>query len=124
MIYSEMEYLKEAVFDILAMGEYRGHRYVVISYGYHPCAYVSMPKGRAILTSGIVCHGGITYVNKDLEGIPSDENTWWIGWDYAHHGDYSGLLWLMGGKKWTTKEIVEECERVIEQIEDDENVKE
>lgn len=39
---------------------------------------------------------------------------WFIGWDYAHYGDYAGYEELLppkirvGGKKWSTQEIYQE----------------
>lgn len=42
--------------------------------------------------------------------------TWVIGWDYAHSGDSYGLDDIIGGKKWSTGEIIKECEDVINQI--------
>ena len=117
MIYSEMEYSGRELFEILALGERKGLTYVVVSYGLHPCGYVAIPKGVAINTDDIVCHGGITYTGDKLNGVCLGKDYWWIGWDYAHFGDFSGLIWLEGGRKWTTGEIVEECEYVIDQVE-------
>ena len=62
------------------------------------------------------------YIDKNtkLEG-------WFIGWDYAHCGDYCGYEETMPesirtyGKKWTTEEIIKECENAIEQIIEFEN---
>ena len=114
--------------DVLAVGEVGGHKYVVVSYGDHPCAYVSVPKGSAINISDVYCHGGVTYEDKklphkELEELFDDvKDSWWIGWDYAHWNDYSGLLeeesrGVFGNmKKWTTDEIEEECLNVIGQI--------
>ena len=51
-----------------------------------------------------------------------DKKGWFIGWDYAHFGDYidcgDAALNNMfpNDKKWTTEEIVEECKNVIDQI--------
>lgn len=68
----------------------------------------------------ISCHGGVTYSEPILKTV--DKKGWFIGWDYAHCGDYinygdTSLNNLFSDdKKWTTEEIVEECKNVINQI--------
>lgn len=65
-------------------------------------------------------NGGLTYSDNELMGIKSEN--WFIGWDYAHCGDYYGYEETMPesirtyGKKWTTEEIIEECKNAIDQI--------
>ena len=60
-------------------------------------------------------------------GVKSEN--WFIGWDYAHCGDYCGYEEYMPesiityGKKWTTEEIIEECKNAIDQIIDFESKK-
>lgn len=120
----EMEYTNTRVKPYrLATGTHKGFQYYVLSLGTHPCAYVDasgVSKGE-LDTKRICCHGGITYSKDYLATV--DRKGWLIGWDYAHCGDYGG--WLpthheavcVGSlKRWTTREIVEECKNVIEQI--------
>lgn len=106
----------------IADGEHRGIPYYVLSFGTHPCAYVDIaPIGSIeINLDDIVCHGGVTYTDNRLATV-EHEGTF-IGWDYAHCGDYNGYLCAINGyasvddKRWTTEEIVAECENVIDQI--------
>lgn len=116
--------------ETLIQGTYKGFEYYVISYGTHPCAYVSIPKGHKLYRkhygdcaeiSNIKCHGGITYSEGCL-GINLDTviNGWFIGWDYSHLGDYHAGFWGMkDGKQWTTQELIDECKAVINQIKED-----
>ncbi len=63
-------------------------------------------------------HGGLTYSSDKLYiGINTVlDNSWFIGWDYAHLGDYVSFIDCIGDKKWTTNEMIEECKNVINQI--------
>lgn len=68
----------------------------------------------------VMCHGGMTYAGKEKD------NKFWIGWDYAHYGDYTGVCEMpilkefkylhKNDKKWTTKELIKETKEVIEQL--------
>lgn len=101
-------------------GKYRGLSYIIASCGTHPVAYVKIPKDhyfyrakdREILYEfPAPCHGGITFV-----GTPSTidyafvEDDIWLGWDYAHAGDFYREGY---GKKWTIKEIYEEVKNFV-----------
>ena len=61
--------------------------------------------------------------NQKMEG-------WFIGWDYAHYGDYAGYEEKLpkelqtGGKKWTTEEIFKEVKSVCYQLQKTEEEKE
>lgn len=116
----EMMYQSEAIIggEILDSGEIDGYKYKIVNYGPHPCAYVCLPKdhkfyGLPYDQIDIDCHGGLTYDAKK-------DDEYWIGWDYAHFGDYSGydIFSSMGvfGKIWTTAEILEEVKDVIKQL--------
>ena len=106
----------------IADGIYRKMPYYVLNFGTHPCAYVdTAPAGITTVNPyDISCHGGVTYTDKRLATV-EDEGIF-IGWDYAHCGDYDGYLGAMGEyafgsmKKWATEEIVAECKAVIDQI--------
>lgn len=120
-IYKEMKYqmrLSEA--ETLADGQEGPYKWKVLSLGTHPCGYVAIPKGHPFygkdycdIEDKIEVHGGITFGGKlrNFEGR-------WIGWDYAHAGDYTYLpIYVdVGDKRWTTKEIVDECLNVIKQL--------
>ena len=126
-----MEYYEFEHTIVLKKGEYKGYKYVIISYGTHPCAYVCIPKKHKYYEKSIdelmevCCHGGITYSNSDLIYNPLVlKDSWWIGWDYAHCYDYSGRYIsdsnmnsiFKDNKKWTTKEIFKEVKEVINEL--------
>lgn len=130
MVYKNYMENGQEVIEILDEGIYKGFHYAIVSYGTNPCAYVEIPGGHKLYDvrnknelDNIDCHGGITYVSKIGLIKPSNKNHrdgHWIGWDYAHFGDYTYLpanfeIWNEG-KKWTTKEIFEEVKDVIEQL--------
>ena len=126
----EMEYGKERKTELLCKDKYKNYNYYVLNLGTHPTAYIEIPKedklyGKSYdeiyrIGCDIDVNGGLTYSNNELMGISSDN--WFIGWDYAHCGDYCGYEETMPesirtyGKKWTTKEIIEECKNAIDQI--------
>lgn len=130
MIIKEMEYGKEKKTELLCKGKYENYNYYVLNLGTHPTAYIEIPKedklyGKSYdeiyrIGCDIDVNGGLTYSDNELMGISS--NNWFIGWDYAHYGDYCGYEETMPesirtyGKKWTTEEIIEECENAISQI--------
>jgi hypothetical protein len=73
------------------------------------------------------CHGGFTYASPEApSGIP-DEDGFWLGWDYAHCGDYTCYV-ANGGvivqpksyeKLWTTAEVLENVVDTIHSLEYD-----
>ena len=109
---------------VIAKGKYRGLRYFVLNLGTHPCAYVDVAKTKlrgidyGDLKIDIDCHGGITYSDKNLLSVKKEG--WYIGWDYAHGGDFCGCFLGTAGyytwKMWSTKEMIAECKKVIDQI--------
>lgn len=79
----------------------------------------------------IDCHGGLTYGRDYLSAVDTEKTNgkWYIGWDYAHYGDYMPNSYIsMSGvygeweKRWTTEEIVAECKNVINQIVNEEGM--
>lgn len=121
--------------EILATGIYKNFKYYVISYGAYPCAYVDVSNTSLASTDydeiNIDCHGGLTYSEDYLSAADTEKSDgkWYIGWDYAHYGDYTFHPfhpYIGGGewdKRWTTEEIVAECKNVINQIVDEEGVR-
>lgn len=107
---------------VLYRGVCNGYSFAIVSFGTHPCAYVAVPRMIYLtyrLLPPIAVHGAITYTNfcPDLDGA------WSIGWDYGHSGDYNGREHLSErinkhGKKWTTEEIMQDVESVIQQLPD------
>jgi hypothetical protein len=103
---------------VLDKGKIDGYDYLILDLGVHPTAYVNLPKNHSHFNVGYddlpVCvHGGLTYAHKTVRG--SSKKGWWVGWDYAHSGDYSGYL-PTNERKWTTEEIFEHVKSVIKQL--------
>ena len=108
----------------IAEGEYKGFTYYVLNLGTHPCAYVDVTDttlhGKDYSDIDIECHCGLTYGSEHLATI--EKKGWFIGWDYAHYCDFAGYELAFSnalrthGKMWTTKEIVDECKAVIDQL--------
>lgn len=123
MYMKEMKYTNNAHFEMIAQGEYKNYNYYVFNMGTHPTAYVEVPKGHKYYglqynDIDIDVHGCLTYSQYHL---PRQNNgdTWVIGWDYAHFGDYMPIPGDVIGIDthiWTTEEIVRECKSVIEQL--------
>lgn len=130
MVYKNYIENGQEVTEILDEGVYKGFHYVIISYGIYPCAYIEIPKGHKLYDfsdkdklDDIDCHGGVTCVSTAGIIRPSNKNHrdgHWIGWDYAHYMDYFyspyNFEFFNEGKKWTTKEILEDVKNVIEQL--------
>ncbi len=112
MIYTTYRHFPE----LIETGVYKNFNYFIYSLGTHPCAYVDVGSTSLDHVNcddiDIQCHGGLTYSNETLHDL--DDKSWFIGWDYAHFEDHLGGY--SGGKKWTVKEIEEECIDVIEQV--------
>ncbi len=120
-----MRYTTHDEFEILMNGNYCGVPFWVISYGTHPCVYVDVTAfGKSLDVNEIDCHGGITYDEHDLRGVYDESMTdfidgsrRFIGWDYAHGGDYYGGDSISEhGHKYTTDEMVDDAVEVIDQL--------
>lgn len=116
---------------ILATGEHRGVKFYVCNInGSHPTAYIRIPKNKPLwfvdyfeCDEYIEVHGGFTYARDNLDGVENNDHSWFIGWDYGHHGDYFGHYLrepkdylATHNKKWTTDEIIAECELACEEV--------
>ncbi len=123
--YKQMVYQKDRKLEILCEGKYKDYQFYILNLGTHPTAYIEIPKtsdlyGKDYNNIDIDVHGGLTYSDDQLHSVK--ENTWFIGWDYAHLNDYAGYEEIMpenirtGGKMWTTEEIFEDVVSAIEQI--------
>lgn len=121
----KMLYSKDSKREVLHTGYCLGLLFYIMNLGLHPTAYVKIPKNHKIDENEIDVHGGITY---SREGLWINENQqidgYFIGWDYAHYGDYCGYEELLpkniriGGKKWTTEEIFKDVKDVCYQIQE------
>lgn len=104
--------------EILEQGEYKGHKFVILSLGSHPTAYVEN-KIKAVNyddehLNDIEVHGGFTYCREAYWNKADDTN--YLGWDYTHYNDYNAFIPEVGGKRYTTEEIFEEVKHVIDQL--------
>lgn len=124
----KMEYSSNCKREILDTGYCFGLLYYIMNLGTHPTAYIKIPKDYDIDEAKIEVNGGITYSENEL-WINDNEKLAgkFIGWDYAHYGDYAGYEELLpeelrsGGKKWTTEEIYKEVKEACYQIQKGEN---
>ena len=99
-----------------------------MSLGTHPTAYVEIPKKHKYYNikyqdiDDVYVHGGLTYSDNVLNRGDEQIIGWFIGWDYAHYNDYIGYEMMFpefmntNQKKWSTKEIIEDCLSVINQL--------
>ena len=119
----EMKYYSDKPWgykERIAEGEYKGFDFYVLNLGTHPCAYIDVSEtelaGKYYDDINIDCHCGITYACETLATV--DKSGWFIGWDYAHIGDFVSrtTYFDIEGRRWTTEEIVVECKMVIDQI--------
>ena len=109
--------------SILSQGRILDYDFVIVSNGTHPCCYVGKFNlfnriNADFLEEKICVHGGITYRSDNFFGTLSflDKKLNWIGWDYAHGGDCYSFKNINKGRKWTMKELYEDCCNVVEQL--------
>lgn len=130
----EMIYRPKRKIELLYNQIYKGYHYYILSLGVHPTAYIEIPRSNILFNKNwkqlydmgvyLPVNGGITYSSDKLWTGDNTimQNSWFIGWDYAHCDDYLGYDELYpleirtGGKKWTIKEIIKECENGIDYI--------
>ncbi len=129
----KMRYYQDFKIILLDSGNYLGYDYYILNLGTHPTAYVDIPKEHKYYKKqydkiDINVHGGVTYSNNTLTiGNNDVKNGWFIGWDYAHYGDYYGYYKSLKtnsfkeSHKWTTEEIYEDVKKVCEQLKRVEN---
>lgn len=104
--------------NIILEGYYRGYRYM-ITYKHWYCAYTELHKFHPYYKKyyddiDIYVHGGITY-----SGI--HENKYYVGWDYAHIGDYTFFSFSENDHKYTIEEIINDCKYAIDQLIEQDN---
>lgn len=111
----EMEYTNYTRLELLDSGVYHDRKYRIINYGTHPCACVEFHhelKRDSDEWYDTPCHGSITF--DDYPHWDENDETYYIGWDYGHSEDYGP--YNVFGKKWTTKEILENVKEVIDYL--------
>lgn len=80
-------------------GIHNGVDYWIVSYGYHPLAYVKADQIESkTYFSEYECHGEITFKGKRIFWTGEEDV---VGWDYAHLGlnDYSVHMAVFGYEK-------------------------
>jgi hypothetical protein len=119
----------------------------IIDRGGWPCSYIKMPENiyqnyvESVHWDGcyddidVWVHGGVTFgeyrklmirSEYDIDKFETDEHMpegYWLGWDYAHLGDYCyrGLLSEVhyhssDEKKYTIEELIEEAHEALKQL--------
>ena len=121
-----MMYSEERKSERIAGEVYRGYEYAVINRGWHPCCYIKIPEGHLFYKKDyddidLDVHGGLTFAGHNLDVAPGvADDGFWIGWDYAHWGDYVGFesytVHIFPGKMWSVEELVADCKAAIDQI--------
>lgn len=128
--YKQMEYQTTRECEILLEGKFKNYQFYILNLGTHPTAYIEITKDSKLFQKsydeiyemglGLDVHGGLTYSHSSLADIR--KNSWFIGWDYAHFGDYYGYdetlseRFRANDKKWTTEEIFNDVACAIVQI--------
>ena len=120
------------------MKKYKNYQYTVLQMPMgHLCGYVKVPKGHPYYgkdydSMDIDCHGGLTYATMHT-GDPDIRITkknnfekyfskgFWIGFDYAHSGDWEFYSRNSDfNEKYNTlhqpEEVEQECKKVIDQL--------
>lgn len=129
----EMIYSGNGITELLAIEWFNdGTAYAVVNvHGSHPCAYIQFPGIEKIENYNCIdlfydeaddfwIHGGFTFLgtheNIGLPGI-------WLGWDYAHCGDWTQTLPIAEDRfshedemKWTTEEVVDHAKKALDYI--------
>ena len=120
-----MVYRADRKTEVLYCGEYKGHKFAILSLGTHPTAYVEnkLPNCTSYddeRLDDVSVHCGFTYCDKAY--WDDEEKALFLGWDYAHFRDFSGYFFKYPAmmddtsKKWTTIEIFDEVKSVINQL--------
>lgn len=126
----QMVYQSERKIEVLDTGYCYGYLYYILNLGTHPTAYIKIPKEHtankyeSYTSLPLDVHGGLTFMSDHLIVGRTDKDVIegkFIGWDYAHAGDYTGhygeySLWE-NEKKWTTQEIFEEVKEACYELE-------
>lgn len=123
-VYKEGDFILDNVRKtvILTEGDYgydsdKRHFVIVRTRLGHPCAYIEVkPSDHALKEASgkndddviyddfeVFVHGGATYYGKAY--WDESDKRMYLGWDYAHYGDYTPTIPWDSGKKWTMLEI-------------------
>lgn len=106
----------------ISSGLYNGFEYFILWFAGHPNAYIKIPEHHPFfgkmydeIDDGGIVHYGFTFSGKNLNEAYGLEDGWYLGWDYAHAGDYQAFSdgFIIPEKRWSVREIEEECKLVI-----------
>lgn len=118
MMYGDENLQKTKTCKTLAAGDYKGIQFKIVNTcGTHPCGYINVPATYGLNEEkyNFYPHGGITFIEFVSHGhgldLPKIKNNLWLGWDFAHLGDYTSYS---NGHKWTTEEILEDMKEAID----------
>jgi hypothetical protein len=130
-LYSGYEQDKIVASGIFTLTGYKNKiHWFIRTRGYFPTAYVEyIGENKDLSLNGLddslhnKVHGGITYFDVGVPGHRTEDFegglACYVGWDYAHDGDYVGFLFLnrKDAKKWSLEEVksevFDECEAMI-----------
>ena len=138
-----MEYGKERIRkELLYLEEKENGFKIAVSNirGSHPCGYIGVPKSylnnlglddkriadATCYDFSADVHCGFTYCGStiwtDESELLMEDGGLWLGWDYAHLGDYCADEYYVepprfDEKTYTTEDIIEEANMAIETLE-------
>lgn len=121
---NKINYIEEMVYEprhdprTICEGNIDRIDFKIKSLGSHPTAYIKVPKESNYFNSDyndipINIHGGLTYGNTE------NNNEFWVGWDYAHIGDYCYDFFTIFNseeRKYTVDDILVDVESAIKQL--------
>jgi len=101
---------------------HKGLKCTVLHLGSHRCGYVGVEENHPAYGKDgdylqVSVHGGITFSNWGRFHEYLENGYYWLGFDCAHAGDkYKSDSGTIKGHWWTLTEVVEETERLAEQL--------
>ena len=111
--------------ETIATGTHNGYDFLILWYRNHPNAYIQIPEGHPYygknyteIDDKSIVHGGFTFSDKNFNKKYNLPDGWYLGWDYAHAGDYVRFSdgYTLDGQMWTRHEIAAECKQIIDEI--------
>ena len=120
----QMSYSPSRNVSVLDNKIYKGYEYYILSLGTHPTAYVKLSKNDKFygydydsISEFVDVHGGFTYSKDTLSVAPNESDVWFIGWDYAHFGDFFYDAFPdSSDEKYSTFKILEDVINVVNQL--------
>ena len=125
--------------EVLCLDKYHNYDFLIVNMGTHPTAYVRIPKTHPFYQTFY------DYINPEPVGFEAGPftfsrnssefasyldtpipNGWYLGWDYAHIGDFIGghsdRYPYSSGRKYTTENIIADCKYIINYLLENKNV--